>query len=625
MRAKRNGKGMRRVLKSLESRLRRTRRHVDAALTARRLRREAARVDAAALAASWAAAVPAADTPDVIVVSTADGPAGAAACTACATSLARGLLRPRHVAVVAPPSALETLRDGGLADMPATLVPIDASRGPLAAIDAAVGGLSGRHVVVADASATFTDDALLWMAAAIRRRPLLKAAYADDGCRRRAAGEAVDTTDIHHKPDFSWLYLLSRDFLGPWVLYERSLAVAAVRATVDRGTAAASAAAALYAIALEATDGLAAADVVHVAQPLAFLPAGEPSSRGSAERPAIAAAALQARGTPADVERHPRDGRVNRFRFHRRHSPSVSIVIPTKNAGELVAACVDSVRRRPGYERYDVTVIDHDSDEPALLDFLDRERRAGRLRVHRHSGPFNFAAMNNAAIRTTGGELVLLLNNDVRDFSDDWLDQLVATIDLDPRIAAVGPLLFYPDGDIQHAGVTFCAKRMCQHPYRFAPPDATGYQGRIVSLQEYAAVTAAMMLVRRSAFEQVGGFDEVFPDDYNDIDLCLRLRAAGHRIAYTPHVHAAHWEGRTRTAQGSARDVFRARWADFFPRDPFVPPFSSAANLEPNLLEPLWEARKKVALDAFVRGAIVAAAPPRADGAPPRATVERAA
>lgn len=618
MRAKRNGKGMRRVLKSLESRLRRTRRHVDAALTARRLRREAARVDAAALAASWAAAVPAADTPDVIVVSTADGPAGAAACTACATSLARGLLRPRHVAVVAPPSALATLRHGGLAGMPATLVPVDASRGPLAAIDAAVGCLSGRHVVVADASATFTDDALLWMAAAIRRRPLLKAAYADDGCRRRAAGEAVDTTDIHHKPDFSWLYLLSRDFLGPWVLYERSLAVAAVRAIVDRGTAAASAAAAAYAIALEATDGLAADDVVHIAQPLAFRPADDPALPAFAERPAIAAAALEARGTPADVERHPRDGRVNRFRFHRRHSPSVSIVIPTKNAGELVAACVDSIRRRPGYERYDVTVIDHDSDEPALLDFLDRERRAGRLRVHRHSGPFNFAAMNNAAIRTTDGELVLLLNNDVRDFSDDWLDQLVATIDLDPRIAAVGPLLFYPDGDIQHAGVTFCAKRMCQHPYRFAPPDATGYQGRIISLQEYAAVTAAMMLVRRSAFEQVGGFDEVFPDDYNDIDLCLRLRAAGHRIAYTPHVHAAHWEGRTRTVQGSARDVFRARWTDFFPRDPFVPPFSSAANLEPDLLEPLWEARKKVALDAFVRGAIVATAPPRA-------TVERAA
>ena len=604
MRAKRNGKGMRRVLKTLESRLRRARRHVNAAFAARRMLRDAAGVDLDSLAAAWTAAVPA-GAPDVIVVSTDAAPAGATACIDCAKSLTRGLLPPQRLVIVAQPSAIAVLRDShALAGTPTTLVAIGDERNPLAAVDESLQGLSGGHVVIADAAGRFTGDALLWMVAAIRRHPRLKAFYADDGVWQRTPGADAATLDLHRKPDFSWLYLLARDFLEPFAMYERSVAAEAVRAVVDRGTAAASASAALYAIALEATAGLATDDVVHITHPLAFLPADAP--RPVAELPAIAAAALEARGTPADVESDPRDGRINRFRFHRRRSPQVSIVIPTKNAGELVATCVESIRHRPGYDNYDITVIDHDSDEPALLGFLDRESVAGRLRVQRHSGPFNFAAMNNAAIRTTDGELVLLLNNDVRDFSDGWLDQLVATIYLDPRIAAVGPLLHYPDGDIQHAGVTFCAKRMCQHPYRFARHDTAGYQGRIISLQEYAAVTAAMMLVRRAAFDGVGGFDDVFPDDYNDIDLCLRLRAAGHLIAYTPHVRAAHWEGRTRTVQGTARDVFQARWGHFFPRDPFVPPFLSAANFEPDLLEPLWEARKKLALEQFVHAAIAA-------------------
>lgn len=259
-------------------------------------------------------------------------------------------------------------------------------------------------------------------------------------------------------------------------------------------------------------------------------------------------------------------------------------------------SCVTDIRERAGYVAYDITVIDHASDEPALLDFLGRESDANRLQVFPHRGPFNFAAMNNAAVRSTSGSLLLFLNNDVDSFSPRWLEQMTATFELDDRIGAVGALLHYPEGDIQHAGVVLNAKRLCQHAHYNWPPDSLGYQGRIRQLQEFSAVTAACMLVRREAFEAVGGFDEQFPDDYNDIDLCLRLRSAGFAIVYQPQVQATHWEGRTRTAKETAKDVFVARWQHAFSCDPFYHPHLAATDFRPDGLGRFWRQRKAVAL-----------------------------
>jgi GT2 family glycosyltransferase len=204
--------------------------------------------------------------------------------------------------------------------------------------------------------------------------------------------------------------------------------------------------------------------------------------------------------------------------------------------------------------------------------------------------------MNNAAVRSTRGSLLLFLNNDVDGFSPRWLAQMTATFELDDRIGAVGVLLHYPEGDIQHAGVVLNAKRLCQHAHYNWPADALGYRSRIRRLQEFSAVTAACMLVRRDAFEAVGGFDEQFPDDYNDIDLCLRLRAAGFSIVYQPHARATHWEGRTRTAKETAKEVFVARWRHAFAHDPFYHPHLAQTDFRPDGLERLWRQRKAVAL-----------------------------
>lgn len=467
---------------------------------------------------------------------------------------------------------------------------------PLEGIRAALDTLNHGHVAICPATTRLCDDATLWIGLAIASASGWKALYADHVDETLTGGGV--TSIPHIKPDFSWLYLLARNFVEPFVVYDRDVLSAAVRCLLDAPAPQRSAAEICYAIALEALHGLDTTSVLHVRHPLAMTgPSASPPLEG------VAAAALARRGITARVTAHPCDPTVHQFTFSRSSSPHVSIIIPTKNADGLVTTCISAARATAGYDAYDITVIDHDSDEPALLDYLGRESAAGRLSVLRYRGPFNYAAMNNAAVRGTQAPLVLFLNNDIDGFSSGWLDQLVATIELDPAIAAVGCRLHYPDGDVQHAGVVFTPRRHGFHGHAGLPHAALGYRGRIHSLQEYSAVTAAMMLVRRDAFEAVGGFDETFPDDYNDVDLCLRLRRAGARIVYTPHVSAVHWESRTRTAKYTAKDVFEARWGDSFDRDPFYSPHFSEREFAPNALERLWRERKLVALrDALAVG-----------------------
>lgn len=443
-------------------------------------------------------------------------------------------------------------------------------------------------VAVCNPSTVWEEDAALWIALAFARQPKAKALFAD---------HAEDGIAIH-KPDFSWAYLLARDFVAPVVVYDRRLLAAAMDALGRLERQPPTIEAAAYAIALEAMHGLAPSEVLHVRHPLWLTAASEASGMSQADKADVAREALRHRGIEARVSSRSDDPAIHEIAFNRTRSPKVSIIIPTKNAGELVEKCIADLRATAAYEPYEIMVIDHDSDEPRLCEYLARESAAGRLSVFPYRGPFNYASMNNAAIKQAVGELVLLLNNDVDGFSPGWLDQMVATLELDERIAAVGALLHYPDGAIQHAGVILTPKRPCIAAHAGLPHDALGYQGRIRSLQEFSAVTAAFMLMRRSAFEQVGGFDELFPDDYNDIDLCLRLRQAGFKIVYNPQVQASHWESRSRRPKETAKDLYLARWREYFPRDPFYSPHLSMKEFRPDDFSPLWRERKRVALRA---------------------------
>jgi GT2 family glycosyltransferase len=607
--------------KHLERGVRRLKHGIRDASAAIAILREARRASLDTLARLAAGLSP----PDVIICGGSDAAVASDECLRCLDAVSRGPLRPRRVWIVAPPDTLTAVRNAAAADVRSVasrqafdLCFVEAPSHPeqtfLQNMHTVVATATTGHVVLCDARATVCDDALLWVAAVLdqnggqRAAREIMAVYGDDAAADPSDG-VWTAPAIHHKPDFSWTTLVGGSYLGPLVAFNRSLATAALERLVARGVTTASAGETLYALALETLRGASNADVAHIQHPLAIVPRGHGNAAGD-DTARIASEALEAIGVSASVSVHPRERSIHEFDFQPRRSAQVSIVIPTKNAGALVKSCVDDLRERAGCDNYDITVIDHASDEPELLDFLGRESDANRLQVFPYSGPFNFAAMNNAAVRCTSGSLLLFLNNDVDSFSPRWLEQMTATFELDDRIGAIGALLHYPEGDIQHAGVVLNAKRLCQHAHYNWPADSLGYRGRIRRLQEFSAVTAACMLVRRDAFEAVDGFDEQFPDDYNDIDLCLRLRSAGFAVVYQPHVQATHWEGRTRTAKETAKDAFVARWQHAFPCDPFYHPHLAATDFRPDALGRLWRQRKTAALAELLAGREQAVPPP---------------
>ena len=226
--------------------------------------------------------------------------------------------------------------------------------------------------------------------------------------------------------------------------------------------------------------------------------------------------------------------------------PPVSIIIPTRDRLPLLRQCLESIERRTDYAPYEIVIVDNDSAEPATLDYLSRSPH----RVIPFPGPFNFAAMNNAAARAVRGDYLVFLNNDTEVQGAGWLSAMLEWA-RQPDVGCVGAKLLLPDGRLQHVGVAL----------RNGAPEHLFHHQRVGQgnrwtdtelVRNYASVTAACMMVKRSVFEEAGGFDESFPVNYNDVDLCLRLLGRGLRHVYTPFATLYHHESASR-ALGARR------------------------------------------------------------------------
>lgn len=224
--------------------------------------------------------------------------------------------------------------------------------------------------------------------------------------------------------------------------------------------------------------------------------------------------------------------------------PSVSIIIPTRNRLDLLRTVLDGVAATD-YPNLEVIVVDNDSDDPETLAFLEAQDPS-KVKVLRHPGPFNYSTINNRAVAEANGELICLLNNDIEVLSPNWL-AIMATQAMRDDVGAVGALLLYPDGRIQHAGVLLGVVDAAVHPHQFLDPEAEGYFRRHALPQFASAVTAACLVVRRDRFLAVGGLDERnFAVAYNDVDLCLRLNQKGWQSFYEPRAVLVHHESVSR-------------------------------------------------------------------------------
>lgn len=224
--------------------------------------------------------------------------------------------------------------------------------------------------------------------------------------------------------------------------------------------------------------------------------------------------------------------------------PSITVIVPTRNRVELLRTCMAGLHAT-AYPRFDVIVIDNDSDDPATLAYL-QDIQGPQRQVLPFHGPFNYAAMNNAAVARAKGELICFLNNDIEMLDADWLAHMARQA-IRPDVGAVGARLLYADGSIQHAGVVIGVGGGAAHAHRYLRPEDEGYFSRHNLPQLVTAVTGACLLVRRSSFELVGGFDESrFPVAFNDVDLCLKLNEGGWQSLYEPRATLIHHESKSR-------------------------------------------------------------------------------
>jgi GT2 family glycosyltransferase len=419
-------------------------------------------------------------------------------------------------------------------------------------------------------------DALFHMAAAISLGDDVDIVYSDE--------DSIDDAGVRSDPNFKAQWspetLRSRNYLGDLVVYRRSL--------VDRvgEWRAAFGSAAGYDLALRASER--ARTIAHVARVL-YHRKIDPALAAEGDYPALAMRALaesvERSAEPARVE--PLGPRSFAVRYELAHRPRVSILLPTRDHAEDLERCLASLFSLTTYDDFELIVIDNGTREPAALAVLQQwSTREKRLRVLPMDVPFNYSRLNNVAAATATGEVLLLLNNDTQIVTPDWIEAMLEQA-LRPAIGAVGANLLYPDGSVQHAGVVVGIGGVAGHSHRAFAPGSAGYFEALRTTTNYSAVTAACLMVRKSLYDEVGGLDESLTVAFNDVDFCLRLRRAGYRNVWLPHVVLVHGESLSRGHDIGLAKTHRSlaeqrtmleRWQATIEDDPYYSPHLTRAD-----------------------------------------------
>jgi len=440
----------------------------------------------------------------------------------------------------------------------------------------------GAYVAFLDHDDTLAETALFHVAEAVRADPGLVLVYSDedkiDGRGRRF--------EPHFKSDFDRELLYGQNYINHLTVVRTDAlrALGGLRPGFEGSQD--------HDLLLRLTAGLAPERVHHIPKVLYHWRAaggsGTFSDRALAQAEAARLRALAdvAAAFGARAERGPLG--FNRLvRPLPDPAPRVSVIIPTRDRAELLAQVLAGLFTATDYPDLDIVVVDNDSREAATRALFAAHAEEGRLRVLPVPGPFNFSDLSNRGAAAATGTVLVFLNNDVEIVEPGWLREMVSLV-LDPTVGAVGAKLLYSDGTLQHGGIVLGVGGVAGHSHLGLPGEEPGYFARMVLTQEVSAVTGACLAVRTAVFEEVGGFDaRHLAVAFNDVDLCLRLRAAGYRNLWTPHARLIHHESKSRgpedTPEKRARFeaetlVMQARWEPQLRADPYYNPNLSRAS-----------------------------------------------
>ncbi|MDH0621128.1 MULTISPECIES: glycosyltransferase family 2 protein [Pseudomonas] len=238
--------------------------------------------------------------------------------------------------------------------------------------------------------------------------------------------------------------------------------------------------------------------------------------------------------------------------------PRVSLIVPTRDQYKLLHACIEGLLKGTDYPNLEIIVVDNQSSDPLTLAYLAELSTRG-VKVLPHPYPFNYSTINNRAAGIATGELIGLVNNDIEVIERDWLKELVAQV-MRPGVGAAGAKLLWPNSMVQHGGVIVGVNGLAAHCGNTYEDRDPGYLGRNQLALQQSAVTAACLVVHKHIFEQINGLDEIaFPVAFNDVDMCLKVRALGYRILWTPFAKLIHAESASRGKDSNNEKQSRAK------------------------------------------------------------------
>ena len=460
-----------------------------------------------------------------------------------------------------------------------------------AASNDALAMASGEYVALLDHDDILRPHALLEVMERFVARPELGLVYSDE--------DKIDQRgrrfQPYFKPDWNPDLLLSQNYICHFTVVRAELArqVGGFRTGYEGSQD--------HDLFLRCTAGLPAGRIAHVPKVLYHWRAIEGSTaleRGAKDY----ASAAGVRAVADYLARAGRDASAEELAHgHYRvrwalpaPAPRVSIIVPTRDRLELLRKCVESVLEKTAYPDFEIIIVDNQSKDPGTLEWLARAEVDPRIRVLRYDAPFNYSAINNWAAARATGDVLCLLNNDIEVMTQGWLEELASQASR-PEIGAVGAMLYYPDGSIQHAGVILGLGGVANHVYTGLPAGTPGHGARALVAQNLSAVTGACLAVRKSVYERVGGLEERLEVAFNDIDFCLRLREAGYRNVWTPFAELVHHESASRGREDSDEKISRFlrevrymedRWRDWLHNDPAYNPNLTLADVASGLAFP---------------------------------------
>lgn len=444
--------------------------------------------------------------------------------------------------------------------------------------NSAISIASGEFLAFIDHDDLLTRDALFQVVSAINRHPEAALIYSDEDKMDRK-GNFIDP---YFKCDWNYSLFLSQNMISHLGVYRTAI----VRKTGGFRTGFEGSQD--YDMALRFIEQIRSDQIVHIPKVLYHWRIHKDSTSRGPETKVYSldagfsalSAHLQRTNTDAELLTLPSFYYRVKYRLPS-VVPLVSVIIPTRNNKLLLEKCIASIISKTTYPNFEILIVNNNSDEPETLKYLDEIRLTGKFRVIDDPSPFNFSAINNRVARGAEGEFICLLNDDTEVITNDWLTEMVS-IGSQPGVGIVGAKLYYPDNTLQHGGVILGIGGVAGHSHKYLPRSERGYFGRISLIHELSAVTAACMLVRKSVYFEIGGFDEEnLTVAFNDIDFCLKVRNAGHKIIWTPFAELYHYESASRGDDQHSEKLKRfqkevhfmiGKWEKFLANDPAYSP-----------------------------------------------------